>query len=97
MTKSELVQALSLKHTQLMHHDVATSVDIIIEALTKALARNERVEIRGFGCFTVNRRPARIGRNPKTGESVSIPEIRIPHFRTGKELRLRVQVSSERG
>ena len=91
MTKSELVETLSLKQTHLMQRDVDTSVHIILEAIAKALARGERIEIRGFGSFAMSHRPARIGRNPKTGEAVAIPAKRVPHFKAGKELRLRVQ------
>lgn len=91
MTKSELVETLSLKQTHLMQRDVDTSVHIILEAIAKALARGERIEIRGFGSFAMSHRPARIGRNPKTGEAVAISAKRVPHFKAGKELRLRVQ------
>jgi integration host factor subunit beta len=91
MTKSELVEVLSLKQTHLMQDDVDASVRIILEAIAKALAQGERVEIRGFGSFAMSHRPARTGRNPKTGEPVAIPAKRVPHFKTGKELRERVQ------
>ncbi len=93
MTKSQLVEALSLKQTHLMHRDVDASVDIILEAIAGALCRSERVEIRGFGSFVLSHRPARTGRNPKTGEAVPIKAMRFPRFKPGKEMRLRVQAS----
>lgn len=93
MTKSELVEILSLKQTHLMQRDVDASVHIILEAIAKALVRGERIEIRGFGSFDMSHRPARVGRNPKTGEAVAIPAKHVPHFKPGKELRLRVQAS----
>jgi len=94
MTKSELVEALSLKQTHLMQSDVEASVGIILEAVARALARSERIEIRGFGSFAMSHRPARVGRNPKTGEAVAIPAKSVPHFKPGKELRERVQTST---
>lgn len=93
MNKSELVEALALKQTHLMLRDVDTCVDIILEAITRALSRGERIEVRGFGCFLASDRPARIGRNPKTGAAVQIPSMRMPRFKPGKELRQRVQAS----
>ena len=94
MTKSEVVEALSLTQTHLQLRDVDASVDIILEAITKALCNSERIEIRGFGSFFLSHRPARVGRNPKTGEAVAIAATHMPHFRPGKELRQRVQASS---
>lgn len=94
MTKSELVEALSLKQTYLQFGDVDASVDIILEAIARAMCRSERIEIRGFGSFYLRHRPARVGRNPKTGEGVAIEASRMPHFRPGKELRLRVHASA---
>lgn len=94
MTKSELVEALSLKQTHLMQRDADACVDIILEAITKALARGERIEIRGFGSLALSYRPARVGRNPKTGDAVPIPAKRVPHFKAGKELRERVHQPS---
>ena len=91
MTKSQLVEALSLKQTHLLERDVESSVGIILEAIARALARSERIEIRGFGSFAMSHRPARTGRNPKTGEAVAIPAKRVPHFKPGKEMRERVQ------
>jgi integration host factor subunit beta len=93
MTKSELVEALSLKQTHLMQRDVDSSVGIILEAITRALCHGERIEIRGFGSFALSHRPARIGRNPKTGEAVPIKATTFPRFRPGKDMRLRVQAS----
>ena len=93
MTKSQLVEALSLKQTHLLERDVESSVGIILEAIARALARSERIEIRGFGSFAMSHRPARTGRNPKTGEAVAIPAKRVPHFKPGKEMRERVNLS----
>ena len=91
MTKSQLVESLSLKQTHLMLRDVDASVEIILDAITKALTRNDRVELRGFGTFTLSQRKARVGRNPKTGDAVQIHAARVPHFKPGKELRERVR------
>lgn len=70
--------------------DVEQSVKIIVDTMTRALAKGQRIEIRGFGSFDLNHRPARLGRNPKTGEKVAVPEKYVPHFKPGKELRERV-------
>lgn len=70
--------------------DVEQSVKIIVDTMTRALAKGQRIEIRGFGSFDLNHRPARLGRNPKTGEKVNVPEKYVPHFKPGKELRERV-------
>ncbi len=91
MTKSQLVESLSLKQTHLMLRDVDASVEIILDAIAKALTRDDRVELRGFGSFVLSRRRARIGRNPKTGKAVEIKPARVPHFKPGKELRERVR------
>lgn len=90
MTKSELIERLTLKQTHLMHKDVELAVKLVLDEISDALARHERVEIRGFGSFSLHHRPARVGRNPKTGESVGIPAKHVPHFKPGKEMRERV-------
>lgn len=90
MTKSELIEALSLKQTHLMQKDVELAVKLVLDQISNALSRQERVEIRGFGSFALHHRPARVGRNPKTGEPVRIPAKHVPHFKPGKEMRERV-------
>jgi len=93
MTKSELIEQLSIKHTHLVTKDVELSVKIIIEHMAQSLANGERIEIRGFGSFSLHHRKARTGRNPKTGEAVALPPKYAPHFKPGKELRERVNQS----
>ncbi|WP_239323717.1 integration host factor subunit beta [Snodgrassella gandavensis] len=96
MTKSELMIRLAELYTAnndstvLNAKDVEQSIKILVDTMTRALAKGQRIEIRGFGSFDLNHRPARIGRNPKTGEKVSVPEKYVPHFKPGKELRERV-------
>ena len=90
MTKSELITQLSDKFSQLVHKDAELSVKTIIDSLSNALSKGGRVEIRGFGSFSLNHRPARLGRNPKTGEKVNVPEKFVPHFKPGKELKIKV-------
>ncbi len=87
MTKSDLVQTLSEKITTLTKKECEVIVDTVFQNMRDALQRGEKIEIRGFGSFTVRVRRAKEGRNPKTGEKVSIPEKRIPFFKVGKELR----------
>lgn len=87
MTKSDLVQTLSEKVTSLTKKECEVIVDTVFHHMKDALQRGEKIEIRGFGSFTVRIRRAKEGRNPKTGEKVSIPEKRIPFFKVGKELR----------
>ena len=87
MTRSDLVELLAERVGQFTHRDADAAVKTILDAMSDALARGHRIEIRGFGSFSVNRRPPRIGRNPRTGESVQIPERRVPHFKPGKALR----------
>lgn len=94
MTKSELVEALARKQPHLALKDVEFAVKSIIEKMNLALSVGERIEIRGFGSFSLHKRPPRIGRNPKTGESVSLAEKHVPHFKPGKELRDRVDAAS---
>ena len=95
MTKSDLVEKLAVRFGQLTHRDAECAVNTILEALSEALVRGHRVEIRGFGSFSVNRRPPRMGRNPRSGESVAIPEKRVPHFKPGKALREQVDLRTE--
>ena len=90
MTKSELIAELSAANPHLLSRDVELIVATIFNEITDALARGERVELRGFGAFTVKRRNARSGRNPRTGEAVAVDEKGVPFFKAGKELRERV-------
>ena len=87
MTRSDLVEELANRFGQLTHRDAEYAVKSILDAVSDALVRGHRIEIRGFGSFSVNRRPPRMGRNPRSGESVAIPEKRVPHFKPGKALR----------
>ncbi len=87
MTKSDLVQKLSEQVTTLTKKECEAIVDTVFDNMKESLQRGEKIEIRGFGSFTVRVRRAKEGRNPKTGEKVSIPEKRIPFFKVGKELR----------
>ena len=96
MTKSELIERLSLRHPQLVAKDADYAVKTILDAMTSALAQGQRIEIRGFGSFSLNARPPRVGRNPKSGEKVLVPAKRVPHFKAGKELRQRVDEQAER-
>ncbi len=91
MTRSDLVKRLAAAHPHLAQRDVERIVDTIFEEIAAALARQDRVELRGFGAFSVRRREARTGRNPRTGESVAVPEKLVPHFKSGKELRDRLR------
>ncbi|AEV26512.1 MULTISPECIES: integration host factor subunit beta [Azospira] len=95
MTKSELVADLTGKLPHLTTRDVDFAVNLMLDAIAEALTRGDRVEIRGFGSFSLNYRPARQGRNPKTGEQVEVPAKHVPHFKAGKELRERVQEAAE--
>lgn len=90
MTKSELIEILSRKQSQLAYKDVELAVKTVLETMAHSLANGERIEIRGFGSFSLHYRPPRMGRNPKTGESVSLGSKYVPHFKPGKELRERV-------
>jgi integration host factor subunit beta len=87
MTRSDLVEALAEKFPQLTQRDADMAVKTVLDAMSESLIKGHRIEIRGFGSFTVNRRPPRLGRNPRSGESVAIPEKRVPHFKPGKSLR----------
>jgi integration host factor subunit beta len=87
MTRSDLIEELANRFAQLTYRDTEFAVKAILDAMNDALVRGHRIEIRGFGSFSVNRRPPRMGRNPRSGESVIIPEKRVPHFKPGKALR----------
>ncbi|MFN2334644.1 MAG: integration host factor subunit beta [Wenzhouxiangellaceae bacterium] len=90
MTKSELIEKLASEQDHLSQTDVDLAVRSILEQMSTALANGERIEIRGFGSFSLHFRPPRLGRNPKTGESVALPGKYVPYFKPGKELRERV-------
>ena len=94
MTKSELIEQLAERmHAQLPEKDVELAVKTVLECMTQSLASGDRIEVRGFGSFSLHYRPPRVGRNPKTGEAVSLSGKYVPHFKPGKELRERVNVS----
>jgi integration host factor subunit beta len=95
MTKSELIARLAERYPQLVARDADYAVKTILDAMAQTLADGHRIEIRGFGSFSLNRRPPRVGRNPKSGEKVMVPEKRVPHFKAGKELRERVDSRHE--
>ena len=92
MTRSELVEELANRFSQLTHRDAEHAIKGILDAMHDALVRGHRIEIRGFGSFSISRRPPRIGRNPRSGESVAVPEKRVPHFKPGKALREAVEL-----
>jgi integration host factor subunit beta len=87
MTRSDLVARLAERFGQLTQRDTEFAVKAILDAMSEALAKGHRIEIRGFGSFSVNRRPPRVGRNPRSGEQVVIPQKLVPHFKPGKALR----------
>ncbi|MCZ8235534.1 MAG: integration host factor subunit beta [Inhella sp.] len=91
MTRSDLVTLLTERFPQIPQRDIEFAVKTLLDAMSDALARGQRIEIRGFGSFSVSRRPPRMGRNPRTGEQVPIPEKRVPHFKPGKALREAVE------
>ncbi|MFC4158839.1 integration host factor subunit beta [Chitinimonas lacunae] len=95
MTKSELIAKLAERYPQLVAKDAELAVKTILDAMATSLARGQRIEIRGFGSFDLNYRPPRVGRNPKSGTKVSVPEKYVPHFKAGKELRERVDIQDE--
>ncbi len=90
MIKSELVQKIADQHPHLYHRDVERIVNRILDEMVLALREGDRVELRGFGAFSVKERNARMGRNPRTGDSVDVTPKRVPFFKTGKELRARL-------
>lgn len=93
MIKSELIQKISAANPHLFQRDVERIVNVVLDEIVEALSRGDRVELRGFGAFTVKHRQARQGRNPRTGEPVLVEEKFIPFFKTGKELRDRLNDS----
>ncbi len=97
MTKSELIARLTERNPHLYQRDVERIVSTIFDEIAAALARGDRVELRGFGAFSVRRREARIGRNPRTGDTVHVEAKQIPFFKTGKELRERLNADEESG
>ena len=90
MTKSELIEILLKRQAHLSYSDVEQAVNLIMDSLSDSLINNERIEIRGFGSFSLHHRAAKQGRNPKTGESIALPAKRAAHFKPGIELRERV-------
>jgi integration host factor subunit beta len=90
MLKSELVLKLAEQNLHLYQRDIENIVNAILDTIADALARGDRVELRGFGTFVVKKRDARTGRNPRTGEVVPVSEKVVPHFKTGKEMRQRL-------
>jgi integration host factor subunit beta len=90
MIKSELVQRIAAQNPHLYQRDVENIVDAVLDEVTGALARGDRVELRGFGAFSTKSRPARMGRNPRTGAQVRVNEKVVPYFKTGKEMRERL-------
>lgn len=94
MTKSELIARLSERYPHLYQRDVERIVNTIFDEISGALSRGDRVELRGFGSFSVRKRNARVGRNPRTGETVNVDEKFLPFFKTGKELRERLNDNS---
>ncbi len=90
MIKSELIQKLSDENPHLFQRDVENIVNAILSQIGDALSRGDRVELRGFGAFSVKNRPARVGRNPRTGEKVAVEEKYVPQFKAGKEIRERL-------
>lgn len=95
MTKSELIEFLSKQQPHLKADDVDLAVKTILEMMSSSLSEGKRIEIRGFGSFSLHYRPARTGRNPKTGEAVELNGKHVPHFKPGKELRDRVKKVTE--
>lgn len=90
MIKSELIQKMADANPHLYHRDVERIVNVLLDEIITALSRGERVELRGFGAFSVKRRGSRMGRNPRTGDVVHVGEKFVPYFKTGKEMRERL-------
>jgi len=95
MIKSELIARLAAENPHLTHRDVERVVNVVLDGMVGALSEGGRVELRGFGAFSVRSRPARAGRNPRTGETVSVPAKHVPFFKSGKELRERLNLSGD--
>ena len=96
MTKSDLIKRLAEANPHLYQRDIERILSTVLEEIAAALARGDRVELRGFGAFSVRERAARLGRNPRTGEDVRVPDKVVPYFKTGKELRDRLNRSDGR-
>ena len=96
MIKSELIAKLAAENPHLTHRDVERVVNVVLDNMVEALQGGGRVELRGFGAFSVRSRPARAGRNPRTGETVSVPAKHVPFFKSGKELRERLNAEDEK-
>ena len=96
MTKSELIEALAKKQSHLAHKDIELAVKCVIDKMSRTLSSGDRIEIRGFGSFSLHYRSPRMGRNPKTGDSVALSSKYVPHFKPGKELRDRVDESRKK-
>ncbi|WP_156840843.1 integration host factor subunit beta [Novosphingobium aquimarinum] len=92
MIRSELVQELGKMNPELRGEDIERAVDAFFEEIAQRLSEGGRVELRGFGAFSTRHRESRKGRNPRTGESVDVPEKRVPYFKPGKEMRQRLNV-----
>ncbi|MFO1371814.1 MAG: integration host factor subunit beta [Candidatus Competibacteraceae bacterium] len=97
MTKSELIEILAFKRSDIPYRDVEQAVKAMLEQMSESLAGGDRIEIRGFGSFSLHFRPPRLGRNPKTGDAVALTGKYVPHFKPGKELRERVNNSYHDG
>ncbi len=95
MIKSELIARLAESNPHLYQRDIERIVSTVFDEVAAALSKGDRVELRGFGSFSVKRRPARVGRNPRTGEAVNVAEKHLPFFKTGKELRERLNSDQE--
>lgn len=95
MTKSDLIEAIARDQSHLASKDIELAVKCILEHMSEALSGGDRIEIRGFGSFSLHYRPPRVGRNPKTGETVALAGKHVPHFKPGKELRERVNQKFE--
>ena len=97
MIKSELIQKIAAANQHLYHRDIERIVNVVFNEIVEALARGDRVELRGFGAFTVKHRAPRVGRNPRTGAAVSVSEKFVPFFKTGKDLRERLNEEKAAG
>jgi len=95
MLKSELIERLASEYPHLTQKDVERAVNLILESMISTLEQGGRVELRGFGALSVRSRPARTGRNPRTGDSVHVPAKHVPFFKSGKELRERLNLSGD--
>lgn len=95
MTKSELIELIAANQQHLAYKDVELAVKTLLEHMSEVLSSGDRIEIRGFGSFSLHHRPPRIGRNPKTGDPVALPGKYVPHFKPGKQMRERVNSSRD--